>query len=364
MTANRYHALVIEDDADLAHLTGLILENGAAMTVSLACDADTALELLRANDIDLVVSDIELPGRSGLDLLPDIQRFAPGVPVIFLTAHTKLDYALEALRGGAKEFLSKPVSSAALIERSQALARHGRKLRDAARHASIVLAVGAHPDDVEIGVGGTLAAHQVAGDSIVILTLSGGAIGGETGTRRAESEAAAAIVGARLVHLDFPDTKLDPASGLITAVEDVIREIQPDLIYTHSAHDRHQDHRAVNAAVQVAARSVPNVFCFQSPSSTIDFQPSRFVDIEDHLGTKLQMLSAFCSQGQRDYMQEDLVRATARYWSRFGVGRFTEPLEIIRASATLSAGHAVSDATTASRGVPGGDTEPAPQFAN
>ena len=41
-----------------------------------------------------------------------------------------------------------------------------------------MLAVGAHPDDVEIGVGGTLAAHHAAGDSIVILTLSGGAIGG------------------------------------------------------------------------------------------------------------------------------------------------------------------------------------------
>ena len=46
------------------------------------------------------------------------------------------------------------------------------------------------------------------------------------------------------------------------------------------------------------------------------------------------MLAAFASQSGRDYMQTDLVRATARYWSRFGVGEFAEPLETLRASAT------------------------------
>ena len=80
MAVDPYRALVIEDDADLAHLTGMILENGAGMTTALACDAPTALELLQGGPFDLVVSDIELPGRSGLDLLPDIHRLAPGVP--------------------------------------------------------------------------------------------------------------------------------------------------------------------------------------------------------------------------------------------------------------------------------------------
>ena len=121
---------------------------------------------------------------------------------------------------------------------------------------------------------------------------------------------------------------------MITAIEEVIREVKPDQIYTHTAHDRHQDHRAVNAAVQIAARSVQNVACFQSPSSTVEFHPNRFVDVGDHLETKLRMLAAFASQCGRDYMQEDLVRATARYWSRSGVGQYAEPLETIRATAT------------------------------
>lgn len=334
MAADPYRALVIEDDPDLAHLMGMILENGSAMVADLACDAGTALDLLERVSFDVIVSDIELPGRSGLELLDDFKRLAPGVPVIFLTAHASLDYAVVALRGGASEFLTKPIQAAKLVEVATGLARSGRRKRDAAPRPLVVLAVGAHPDDVEIGAGGALAAHHAAGDAIVILTLSGGAVGGQSGERRAESQAAAAIVGARLVHHDFPDTKIDPASGVITAIEEVIREIRPDQVYTHSANDRHQDHRAVNAAVQIAARSVQNVACFQSPSCTVEFRPDRFVDIGDQLETKLRMLAAFASQSGRDYMQTDLVRATARYWSRFGVGEFAEPLETLRASAT------------------------------
>ena len=109
MAADPYRALVIEDDPDLAHLMGMILENGSAMVADLACDAGTALDLLERVSFDVIVSDIELPGRSGLELLDDFKRLAPGVPVIFLTAHASLDYAVVALRGGASEFLTKPI---------------------------------------------------------------------------------------------------------------------------------------------------------------------------------------------------------------------------------------------------------------
>ncbi|GHH69583.1 PIG-L deacetylase family protein [Promicromonospora soli] len=195
-----------------------------------------------------------------------------------------------------------------------------------------VLAIGAHPGDVEIGAGGTLAAHQAAGDRVTILTLSGGSVGSGARERHAEARAAAGVVGARLIHLDFEDTRLDVAAGLIAAVEQAIAELRPDRVYTHSVHDRHPDHRATHESVEIAARGVPNVACFQSPSSTIDFRPDRFVDVEEYLDTKLRMLAAFTTQGFHDYMQADVVRAAARYWSRFGVGRFAEPLETVRSS--------------------------------
>lgn len=332
-----FWVLIIEDDQDSAAFARAALERGADMLSVHALDGEAALRALQESRFDLIICDVELPGRSGIDLLPDIHRLAPGVPVIVLTAHVVVKYAVAALRGNADEFLAKPVDAKLLTTRATALAAEGRKRRSALERRRNVLAVGAHPDDVEIGIGATLAGHQAVGDKIAILTMSGGSFGGPSSERHAEAEEAAALVGAKLIHLDFPDTQIEPANGVIRAIEEVISGFVPNQVYTHSGSDRHQDHRAVNAAVQIAARSVPNLACYQSPSTTIGFRPSHFVDVEQYLDTKVQMLACFKSQSHRNYMQEDLVRGTARYWSRFGVGRFAEPLEIIRSTATLDA---------------------------
>lgn len=341
-----WFVLVVEDDPDTAAFTRAVLEKHAGMQVVVVGDADSALSALGSERFDLVMIDVELPGRSGLQILSEVHRLAVGVPIIVLTAHKRIEYAVDALRGEVDDFLVKPVDVAQLVERAGRLARRGREWRNAHRRKT-VLAVGAHPDDVEIGVGGTLAAHASSGDRLVILTMSGGSVGGNAGARHQESEEAAAVVGAQLIHLSFEDTHLDPASGPITAVEKVIREFRPDQIYTHSNRDRHQDHRAVHQSVQVASRDVGDLACFQSPSSTTDFQPNLFVDIAEHLETKLRMLRAFSSQAHRDYMAQDLVRATARYWSRFTAGRYAEPLEAVRSTMRLvpSSGRFTGDGT-------------------
>lgn len=334
MADEQLHALVIEDDLDAAGFVQIALEQFAGMRVDVVHDAHDALAALRGDAIDVIISDIELPGPSGLEILPRIRELQPGVPVIILTAHGSLTNAVDALRKAADEFLVKPVRPVRLAERARELAIAGRQRR--AADVQVVLAVGAHPDDVEIGIGGTLAAHAAVDDRLVILTLSGGSVGGEAAIRQAESQAAAAVVGARLIHLDFEDTRLDPANGVITAIEQVIADVRPDRLYTHSAHDRHQDHRAVHQAAQIAARRVAGLYCFQSPSCTVNYSPNRFVDITGFVETKLQMLSAYLSQSHRDYMQPDMVRATARYWSRFGPGTDVEPLETIRSAVTVA----------------------------
>ena len=326
-------ALVLEDDPDAATLLRVALERHGGFEVDTAVSAEDALAALRAKTYDVLLSDIELPGRSGLDIIPEVRTIDPTLPIMIVTAYPTFDHAVEALRGAADEFLVKPVSTTVIVRRAGELAERARAERASSRER--VLAVGAHPDDVEIGVGGTLAAHAAAGDELVILTLSGGAVGGAVSARRSEAAAAAAVVGARLIHLDFPDTRLDPAGGVITAIEEVVAEVEPARIYTHGVHDRHQDHRAVHEAVQVAARAVPGLWCFQSPSSTVAFAPNRFVDIDGFLDTKLEMLAAYESQSHRDYMQPDVVRAAARYWSRFSPAGLVEPLETVRAAEAL-----------------------------
>ncbi|AEE44961.1 response regulator [Cellulomonas fimi] len=336
MSDDQVRVLVVEDDVDTAQFVRTVLERRGGMAATVVHDPMSALAEVAARTFDVVVTDIQMPGMSGLDLLGELRARAPGVPVAVMTAFASVDYAVEALRRDADEFLVKPVGASVLVEKIGALAAEGRRRREAAAPTETVLAVGAHPDDVEIGIGATLASHRAAGDAVVVLTLSSGAIGGEVDARRHEALAAAAVINARLYLHDFEDTRLDPANGLITTIEDTIREVSPTVVYTHSVHDRHQDHRAVHQAVQVAARRVPSLACFQSPSSTVEFRPDTFVPVDGFVETKLAMLAAFESQAHRDYMEPDLVRATARYWSRFGTGRHAEPLETVRVAAMLS----------------------------
>ena len=74
----------------------------------------------------------------------------------------------------------------------------------------------------------------------------------------------------------------------------------------------------MHAASLVAARDVPNVYCYQSPSSTVEFRPNRFVDITDYKKAKLQAIGAYRSQVDRmASLQDDVIVATARYWGRY-----------------------------------------------
>ena len=332
--------LVVDDDPDVALLVKTVLQRRAGCVVDVAEDGEVAVERVAAFRPDVVVTDIEMPGLNGLELLAELRRTVPTVPVIVMTAHVSVEYAVSALRAQADEFLTKPLDNAKLVEAVTRLVAEGRRRRDEARTPERVLAIGAHPDDVEIGVGGLLAAHATAGDEITILTLSRGARGGDADSRQDESLASAEMLGARLFLKDLIDTEISGGGSTVRLIEEVVQEIQPTIVYTHSSHDRHQDHRAVSEATIVATRRVGTVACYQSPSATIDYRPTRFVRIDQYLDEKLRLLERFSSQtARRDYLEPDFVTATARYWSRFGGGIAVEPLEVVRETAEFVGAH-------------------------
>jgi len=332
-----FRVLVIEDDDDVALYTKTVLEKRGGCIVTTLPEPSRAREVVAEFQPDVIVTDIEMPGMTGLDLVKLIRVDSPEIPIIVMTAHISVDYAIGALRAQADEFLIKPISAADLVASVTKLAADGRANREAARPREFVLAIGAHPDDVEIGVGGTLAAHRAAGDTVVILTLSRGSKGGDAAARQHEALASADLLGARLFLEDLVDTEITAGGATVAIIERVVNEVNPTVVYTHSAHDRHQDHRAVHQAVLVATRTVRTVACFQSPSSTVDFRPSRFVSIEGFVDAKLDLIRCFASQsGIRNYMEPDFVVATARYWSRYGGGTVVEPLEIVRETSDLS----------------------------
>jgi LmbE family N-acetylglucosaminyl deacetylase/CheY-like chemotaxis protein len=331
-----YLVVVVEDDPDVAFYTKTVLEKRGCVVEGVS-NPLLARDAVRRLAPDVVITDIEMPGMTGLELIEEIRAERPGTPIIVMTAHVSIDYAIAALRSQADEFLSKPVSSTDLIAIVRRLAEDFRRLKATRPPGEVVLAIGAHPDDVEIGVGGILAAHRAAGDTVTILTLSRGARGGEADDRQNESLVAAELLGARLFLEDLEDTRISNADPTVGIIERVVAEVNPTIVYTHSNHDRHQDHRAVHDATLVATRSVRTVACYQSPSATVDFRPNRFVSIDGFTAAKNRILASFASQAEiRWYLEPDYVEATARYWSRYGGGKSSEPLEIVRETSDLS----------------------------
>jgi two-component system, NtrC family, response regulator HydG len=324
--------LVVEDDPEAAEYLVHVLGNQGGFEVVHAADPSEALGRAAVGDWDLVLTDVEMPGMTGLELLGQLREIAPQLPVAVVTAHASVDYAVQALRHSADEFLEKPVRPDRLLATVAALVAKGRAAREAARHS--VLAIGAHPDDVEIGAAGTLVAHRRMGHEVSILTLSRGARGGLGDTRAGESQRAAQVLGATLYHEDLADTSIGEGDPTIGVISRVVEAVRPTVIYTHSLHDVHQDHRNTHRAVLVAVRQVGRVYCFQSPSATVDFRPTRFVSIDDHLERKLMAIDAFASQVEiRAYLERDLIEANARYWSRYCQGRYAEPFEVVREAA-------------------------------
>lgn len=310
------HILLIEDDPHQVALVQRWLGEHDLTVVTHGGEVEAALGF----GWDLVISDVQLPGADGIELL---RSRGQAVPTLVITSHTDFHVALDAMRAGAADLLAKPFT------RSQLESAVGTLLARKNARRRRVLAIGAHPDDVEIGVGGTLARHGAAGDALLVLTLSRGAAGGETETRAEEALRAAALLGATLRLEDLPDTRLG-GPDVIAAIERAIREFRPDIVYTHSHNDRHQDHRAVHEATCIAARNVPSVYAYQAPSTTIDFRPSKFVDITETMDRKLEAIGAYASQAGRAYMTPETLRSTAAYWGRFAQYGQVEPLEVHR----------------------------------
>ncbi len=335
--ADAYRVVIVEDDPDVAQYAKTVLEKRGGCDVRTTGNPFDATALVADFEPDVVLTDIEMPGMTGLELMEQIRAVQPDLPIIVMTAHVSVDYAVAALRAQADEFLTKPIAAAELVATVQRLAADGRASRESSRPREHVLAVGAHPDDVEIGVGGILASHRANGDTVVILTMSRGEKGGDASSREHESRASAEILGARVFLEDLVDTEILSTGPTVAIIERIVAEVNPTIVYTHSAHDRHQDHRAVHEATLAATRAVRTIACFQSPSSTVDFRPSRFVSIDGFTDTKLKLIECFRSQTTiRDYLDPDFVLATARYWGRFGGGTSVEPLEVIRETADLS----------------------------
>ncbi len=167
-----------------------------------------------------------------------------------------------------------------------------------------VLAVGAHPDDVELGCGASLKLFKEFGHKVFILVLSKGEASGDSTIRMRECELSGKRLCVDKVFFgNLQDTRIHDNIETILEIEKVINATSAEVILGHGYKDQHQDHRNAGRATMSAARNANKVLLFESPSVLRDFSPQVFIDVSETFDAKLHALEAFGSQATKVYFR-------------------------------------------------------------
>ncbi|HET6457651.1 MAG TPA: PIG-L deacetylase family protein [Nitrosopumilaceae archaeon] len=187
-----------------------------------------------------------------------------------------------------------------------------------------IVSVGSHPDDVELGMGGTLVKHKDRGDDIFVILCTLGGVSGDPRQREEEALKAISILGVKKLRIiNYPVSKLNkPTIEFEKIMKKIIDEISPNRVYTHSPFDYHQVHVGVSKMVTQAANDIDQILFYETISSTTpEFKPNAFVDITKQINTKIKSVKAHKSQSNRFYIQPNTIKSLAntRYvWGKVG----------------------------------------------
>ncbi len=194
-----------------------------------------------------------------------------------------------------------------------------------------ILAVGAHPDDIELGCGGTLGAAAEAGKRIVAVFLTVGEKSGNPATRQAESKKALGLLGVNdVIFGEFADTEIPGTHKGVEFLENLFESYQPDTVLTHTLHDSHQDHRQVSWLSLSAFRNVPRMLAYETPRATGQFEPCYFVDISNFVKRKWDALSCHLSQKKKRYLAYESMVNLASFRGNQANLVAAEAFEVIR----------------------------------
>jgi LmbE family N-acetylglucosaminyl deacetylase len=194
-----------------------------------------------------------------------------------------------------------------------------------------VLAIGAHPDDVEMGCGGTLLKHLQLGDNVYALILTNGEKGNHD-HHRDECLKSLKKIGIKKQNIFFGNLRdgfVKDDNETISLIENFIRKLEINKVYTHYFSDRHQDHRNTSLAVSAAARKVNEIFLFQGPSTLSNFEPHYFIEIPiAALKIKLKAIEKYKSQIRKGIVNIEWLKDVAVVNGVFGNVKYAEAFAI------------------------------------
>jgi len=196
----------------------------------------------------------------------------------------------------------------------------------------IILAIGAHPDDIEIGCGGTIIKHIIRGDDVYYVIATNGEKGGNMVERIKEAKNSAAIIGVKGIEfLGLKDTLVSHDGNTIQLLDNIMAKINPSIVYVHSLKDYHQDHMNIAKSTLSASRKMKNsIFCYEAPSTTLEFLPTAFSNINDTFETKIESINQFISQEKKDYFEREAMVSLSKFRGKVINIEYAEAFEVVR----------------------------------
>lgn len=338
--------LLVEDALDQAHLVRFLLEDTGEYKVTLVQDGLRGSELAEEGEWALVITDLNLPGAYGMEVIEASRKAHPDTPILATTGYSGPEFADQAREKGVDEVLMKPLDRDELLERVRTLVR-GQAAPDvaAAEDSDVgsgdlkpgpsrsdlalqVLAVGVRPGELEVGCAGTLLRHLRRGDRVVALVLSKG-----SEEARELAQKAGRRMGARsffgTANSEDPELFERQVTG---ALSGAMEELRPDVVYAPSPRRRDPLGQTVVEAILDQAAEVPRIFCYDAGDATPEFHPTLFVPVGSLLDEKLDLLRSYQASRVAP-LDPDQARTSARFWARFLDGRPGEAFETLRGEA-------------------------------
>jgi len=173
----------------------------------------------------------------------------------------------------------------------------------------VILAIGAHPDDIEIGCGGTIKKHVLKGDDVYYVIATNGEKGGDGDERVSEAKKAAQLMGVK--GIDFLNIK--------------------DTFVTHDGYVVHLLDMNIAKSSLSASRNMKNsIFYYEAPSTTLEFTPIAFSGITETFESKMECINQFVSQEKKDYVERQAIVDLSKFRGKMINVEYAEAFEVVR----------------------------------
>ena len=199
-------------------------------------------------------------------------------------------------------------------------------------NARTVAMIGSHPDDIEVGCGGTIKRFLNSGKNVYCIICSKGGKSGSPEVKMQELYTSLEKLGMKkeIVYiLNLEDSMISDGPITIGVIEEVLNRVKPEIIFFTPPHDRHQDHRNVSNATLVAARNLKSsILFYETVSASVTFAPKIFVDISETVDSKLEALKCYKNLNEKTL---DFISTTAKFRGHQANAEYAEGFEVNKA---------------------------------